>query len=251
MALDPGVAIADGFQRSRTYTGRVLMGLLFVFQLVVLASLNTVLVASRPAAGESARVAFLAPIPTAVAVGIVVVGIGAGSALAVAAARALTRPLSELQTLPSAVFTRRIGWAALSALGAAVVTTTAIVIGFVILIIPGVYLAISFLFVVFAIGVEDASAFDAIPRSWELASGNRWSLLVVFLVVAVASIVASELGAALAAASPVAGQVVSIALLSVVTVVNTGIVADAYIQLRTDGTDGTAAGSPAEHTNPL
>lgn len=105
MALDPGVAIADGFQRSRTYTGRVLMGLLFVYQLVVLASLNTVIVASRPAAGETARVAFSAPISTAVAVGVVVVGIGAGSALAVAAARALTRPLSELQTLPSAVFT--------------------------------------------------------------------------------------------------------------------------------------------------
>lgn len=139
----------------------------------------------------------------------------------------------------------------MSALGAGVVTTSAIVIGFAFLVVPGVYLAISFLFVVFAIGVEDASAFDAIPRSWALASGNRWSLLVVFLVVAVASIVAGELGAAVAAASPVAGQVVSIALLSVVTVVNTGIVADAYIQLRTDGTDGTATGSPVEHTNPL
>lgn len=178
-------------------------------------------------------------------------GIGAGSALSVAAARALTRPLSELQTLPSAVFTRRIGWAALSALGAGVVTTTAIVIGFVFLVIPGVYLAISFLFVVFAIGVEDASAFDAIPRRWALASGNRWSLLVVFLVVAVASIVASELGAALAAASPVAGQVASSALTSVVAIVGTGIVADAYLQLRTDGTNGTATGSPAEHTNPI
>lgn len=251
MSLDIGDAIGDGIQRSLTYTGGVLMGLLFVYQLVYLGSMNAVMRAVLPAEiQESGQFAFAFPIPTALAGSIVVVGMLAGVALYLVASRALTRPHSELHTLPTALFTRRIGRALLSAIGASIVTMVAITIGFVFLVIPGIFLAISFIFVVFAIGVEDERALDSLRRSWALASGNRWSLLAVFLVVAVITAVGSAIGSAISFIDPVAGQVLTVALTSVFAVISYGIFADAFLQLRSNGRRETGESPTITDQNP-
>ena len=67
--------------------------------------------------------------------------------------------------MPAELFTRRIGRATLSAVGANLFIGAAVSVGFVLLVVPGVYLAISFLFAVFVVGVEDERAVDALRRS--------------------------------------------------------------------------------------
>lgn len=151
--------------------------------------------------------------------------------LYIAATWTLTREPDELDSLPTELFTRRIGRAVVSAVGANLVVSVAVTIDFVLLVVPGIYLTISFMFVVFAIGVEDECAIDSLRRSWELAGGDRWSLLALGLLVAVLTGVGSSFGSVLSVVDPVAGQILSLGLTGVFTVVGYGILAEAYLQL--------------------
>lgn len=233
MSLQIGDALSDGIRRSLTYSGGVLMVLTFVYQLVFLGSVNTIFLEILPPEVErSGQLGLALPIPVAAAGVLAVLGLVFGVVLYIAGTRALTREQSELGSLPSDLFTRRIGRASLSAIGANIVASIAITIGFVLLIVPGVFLMISFLFVIFAIGVEDERAIDALRHSWELASGNRWSLLALGLVVGVITSVGSGVGSVFTFISPVIGQVASLALTSVFAIVSYGIFADAYLQVR-------------------
>ena len=92
-------------------------------------------------------------------------------------------------------------------------------------------------------------------RSWALAGGDRWPLLAVLVVVTVVTSVGSGLGGALSTVSPAAGQVASIALSSVLTVVGYGILADTYLQLceekPSDIDPDRTAGTGAHEGDPL
>lgn len=235
MTLQIGDAVGNGIRRAATYTGGVLMGLTFLYQLVFLGSMNTIVREYLPPeAMQSDQLAFAFPIPAPAAGVLAVLALLFGMVMLIATTRAMVRDVEELSTLPSDLFTRRIGRALLSVVGANVVVSIAVVIGFALLIVPGIFLALSFLFVVFAIAVEDERALDAMRRSWQLATGNRWRLFALFLIVVVGSTVVSGLGSLFSVVSPIAGQLVSMALSAVVSIVVYGVLADAYLQLRDD-----------------
>ena len=252
MSLQIGDAIGDGVRRAFTYSGGVLMVLVFGYQLLFVGSVNRITAAFLPAEAQAAGgLGLVLPVPVAVAGGLVAVGFILGTALYLAATRALTRRRSELGSLPSELFTRRIGRATLSALGANLVVSTAVMVGFVFLVVPGLFAALSFLFVVFAVGVEDERAIGAMRRSWELASGDRWPLLGLLIIVAVVTGVGSALGSALSLVDPVAAQVASLALSSVFAVVGYGILADAYLQLSEENPGGPDGGEPTLDADPM
>ena len=232
MSLQIGDALGDGIRRSLTYSGGVLMALTFVYQLLFLGSINAIFVdILPPEAQQSGQLGFALPVPAAVAGVIALLGLAFGIVLYIAATRALTREQSELDSLPGELFTRRMGRALVSAVGANIVVTIAVTIGFILLFVPGIFLAISFIFVIFAVGVEDERAIDALSRSWELASGNRWGLFALGLIVGVVTGVGSSIGSVASFVSPVAGQILSLALTSVFSIVGYGILADAYLQV--------------------
>lgn len=243
MSLQIGDALGDGVRRSLTYSGGVLMVLTFLYQIVFLGSFNTIFSEILPPeAQQSGQLGLTFPIPAAAAGVLAVVGFVLGIVLYIAATRALTREQSELGSLPSELFTRRMGRALISAVGANIIVTIAVTIGFIFLFVPGIFLAISFIFVIFAIGVEDERAMDALRRSWELAGGNRWGLFALGLIVGVITGIASSLGSFLSVINPAAGQIVSLALASVFAIIGYGILADAFLQVRGDksgGGDGT------------
>lgn len=256
-ALQTANATGDGARRAFTHSGGVLMLLMFGYQLLFTGATNTITASFLPAAAQGAAdPGFTLPISVGAAAALAVAGLVAGSVLFVVSARALTRPQSELGTLPSELFIRRVGRATLSALGANLLVGIAVVVRAVLLVVPGVFLALSFLFVVFAIGVEDERAVDAMRRSWALASGRRWPLLGILVVVTVITSVGGGLGGALSTVSP-AAQVASIALSSVLTVVGYGILADAYRQLCEEKPTGPdpdpdrTAGADAREGDPL
>ena len=250
MALQIGDTLGGGIGRAFTYSGVVLMALLFVYQVLFTVAVNSLLLQYLPPeAAESSQFVLSAPIPLAVAGAGVVAGLLLGAALNLIAARALTRKPEALDSMPAELFTRRIGRATLSAVGANLFVGAAVFTGFLLLVVPGVYLAISFLFVVLVIGVEDERAIDAVWRSWALAGGNRWRLLALMVVVVVATVIGSSVGA-LSLVNPVADELLSLVVSAVFGVIGYGILAEAYLRL-TDGPDGgEGAGTPAPDADP-
>ena len=151
MALRIGDTLGGGIGRAFTYSGAVLMALLFVYQVIFTVAVNSLLLRYLPPeAAESSQFVLSATIPPAVAGAGVVAGLLFGVVLYLIAARALTREREALDSLPAALFTRRIGRGTLSAVGANLVIAVAVSVGFLLLVVPGVYLAISILFAVFA-----------------------------------------------------------------------------------------------------
>jgi hypothetical protein len=65
--------------------------------------------------------------------------------------------------------------------------------GFLLLIVPGIYLSVRLSFVYYALMIENRSTFDALSRSWQLTQGHWWklfwSLLVLVLAVSVVALI--------------------------------------------------------------
>lgn len=240
MALHLGRAFERGLRRAATGTGVVLMVLTFVYTAVFSGSINTVFLALLPPnVRGQAQIGFTLPLSMPAAAVLAVVALLFGMAVVIAMTRAFTRAPGE-GGLAADLFTRRIGRAVVSSVGANVVVTVAVSIGFVLLVVPGLFLAVSFSFVVFAIGVEDARAIPALRRSWALARGNRWRLFLIVLVVGVVTGLAGSVGTVLSLANQSAGQLIGLALASVLATLGYGVVADAFVQAReaTDAAEG-------------
>lgn len=244
MALQIGNAIGSGLRRSLSVSGGVLMVLMFAFVLVFMSATNTVfLELLPPEVQETGQFGLTLPVSAAVAGVIAGIAMLLGMVFSITMTRALTREHAELSSFPSELFTRRIGRAIVSMIGASFLIQLAVTIGMVFLLVPGLFLAVSFMFSVYAIGVEDERAIDSLSRSWELASGNRWGLFGLTVIVALAVGVGSGLGTILTSIDPVAGQVATLALTSVLTVLGNGVIADAYVQLRDDEDGGGSGGT--------
>jgi hypothetical protein len=87
-----------------------------------------------------------------------------------------------------------------------------IAIGLLLLIVPGVILALMWIAAIPAMVVEERGVFESMTRSSDLTRGNRMRILAVGLVVLAAYIVIAVIGALLVAAVPVLGVIVMIAL---------------------------------------
>ena len=181
---------------------------------------------------DDAGVDFALPVPTEVAVGLAVVALLLGIGVFLVTARLFARDLATLSSLPGELFTRRLGRAFLSALVVSVVLGVAITVGFAFLIVPGLFLAVSLQFALFAVAVEDTGPIEAFRRSWELASGNRWRLLALVVLFGAVGAVGGASGSLFAFVSPSVGQLASPVFDSVLVILMYGITADSFVQLR-------------------
>jgi hypothetical protein len=246
MALQIGDAIGDGIRRAFSRSGGVLVALMFGYLLVFMGALNAIVLEYLPADGEGTdQFALAFPVPAAVAGVLLGLSLLFGLVVSIAATRALTRDHAERSTVPSELFTRCIGRAMVSMLGAMFLVNPAVSVGFVLLFVPGTFLMVSFMFAVYAIGVEDERAIDSLSRSWQLATGDRWRLFGLTLVVTVGAGIVAGLSGLVTAIEPVVGQEIYLAALSVVVIVANGILADAYVQLRDDDEAGGTGGTEA------
>ena len=91
----------------------------------------------------------------------------------------------ERRTLPGNYFTRNLGWMLVNLIVGYVLFFFVLWIGFILLIVPGIFLLVSLFFWFVIVVVEDRNFYDAFQESWALAKGNRWSLLGVGLAVTV------------------------------------------------------------------
>lgn len=231
MSLQLSTAFTDGLRRVVTKTGGIVFGLYLVFQTVNTVLINTASAAILPAqaAGEFG---LTVPLPAAVAGGLLLGSYLVLAILFVVIARAFARPLRELSTFPSDLYSRRIGRATLSMIGASIIVFISVTVGFVFLIVPGVFLSLCFLLYWYAVAVEDRGAIESLRRSWDLSRGNRLKLLFVFGVLAALGVVTGIIGSvAELAGVPAVGDIVVIIVASLMGLVYQGILASTYLQL--------------------
>jgi hypothetical protein len=216
-------------------SGIVALVLTICYQVVFVGSFNTIIVNRLPPSiqpRDVETIGFTLPLSTEVAAVLGIAALLFGVVVFLVAARLLTRDRSALSSLPGDLFTRRIGRAFLSGLVVSVVLAVTIPLGFALLFVPGLFLTVSLQFALFAVAVEDTGPVDALRRSWELASGNRWRLLALVILFGVLGGFGGAVGSLFAFVSPSAGQLASLAINSVLVILMYGILADAFVQLR-------------------
>jgi MFS family permease len=132
---------------------------------------------------------------------------------------------------------RQLGWVIL----ASFLRGLLIMLGWIILIVPGIMVWLAFCLTLPACVAEKRNAIEAMNRSRDLTRGHRWSLFLLFVVLvvvaAIPSFVATAVGTLAAFAAPGVGVIIRAGLNAVVggfsaTLIAAGI-GCAYVELRT------------------
>lgn len=139
----------------------------------------------------------------------------------------------ETDRLPADAVGRRPLWALLNVFVGYLVFGILVGIGFVLLIIPGIFLLVALWFFDVYVAVEDESFVDALGSSWALTSGNRFALFFLGVFVVIITSVLSWLFSILGAPfGDVSGLLVRQLGASFGTVLGYATTATAYVQLR-------------------
>lgn len=255
MSLSVGDALRDGLGRTFERNGLLLIGVFVVIQLATAVGLDTLTRANleylrRQDALPGGAVAGVGDTSTPFAIGLGVTAallvVFVVALLAEAARIVAVRTLvsDRTDTVPAGYVRRNIGMATLNGFVGGIVVFTLTLIGLVILIVPGVFIAVSFLFTRQEIAVRDVNFVDAMGGSWELAVGNRFELLLIGFVVLIAELVVVVIGAIVGAADPTAAALFSAVAGAVAAVFGIASLSRAYVQLREvdegDADDGDA-----------
>lgn len=198
MPIDIGAALRNGYERTVARNG-----LLFVVILYVISLLNGLITRSLipqtmptgmggpgPGMGPGPGVAPAAP---SLGLSPIVAGILslllAIVSLLVTVAAVRTFVSDETERIPEEYFTHNIVWAVLNLIIGGIIFGIVLAIGFVLLIIPGLFLLVSLFFWNIYVIVEDQSFIEGFRNSWALTGGHRLRLFFLGLIVAVISIV--------------------------------------------------------------
>lgn len=263
MTLDVGRALRDGVDRTVRRAGPTLVLAFLLVGLASAAVTQTVTVGllelapadatdGSPAplfgGAGSAPAPLALPVPLGVAVALWLALAVVHEALRVVAVRVLVG--EEPERVTGAAVRRDLGPATANSLVGNFVATALVLVGFLLLVVPGVFLALSFLFVRQEVAVEGEGFVDAMVGSWTLAAGDRVELFALALVVVgvelLAWLSAAAFGLAGATAMAVAGAVTG----AVAAVFGVAVVSRAYAQLRAEREADVGALGPDDIEEP-
>ncbi|WP_233553926.1 hypothetical protein [Halococcus sp. IIIV-5B] len=238
MGVQIGRALSTGLGKTLTKAGLVFAVVLSIVQIALLATtyrLTEVFLASLDLppgpAGTSTSIPMSVPVSATTAGVLFVVVLLVIQVISIVLIRVMA---ADRQAITRESYTRRMGWVTLNSIAASLVVSLLTLIGFVLLVIPGLFLAMSLLFAVIYVADEDESFVGGIRRSWSLASGNRWRLFGLYLVVMVLFMVVSFATGFVLPSASTASSVVTAVLTAVLTVYLMAVLTDAYRQLRDD-----------------
>ena len=97
----------------------------------------------------------------------------------------------ETETLPRVHFTEGLLWPALNLVVGGIVFAIALAIGFVLLVVPGLFLLVSLFFWEVFVAVDGENFVEGFRRSWSLTGGHRLRLFALGLVVLVVAVIVS------------------------------------------------------------
>ena len=223
--------LKEAANRSVKRNGLILMGILFVLSLFSgLLGAGLVQYAGNqqfvPVDGQTTALVVLPPLVA----GLLSLVVGLVSlVVSIAAIRVFVS--DETERLPRAYFTRNMGWAALNFIVGAIVFGIAVGLGFVALIIPGIFLLVSLFFWSAFVAVEDQNFIEGFRSSWGLTKGHRLKLLLLGIVVALIGAVVGAVFGVGAVGGAFVGFVFAQVASAIVTVFSTAALAAAYTEL--------------------
>lgn len=251
MSLDIGAAITEGVKRLRSRDGLVLVGAFLVVGVLSSVATQSLTVelseallrfAESPDAPPGTDIEVFreqvqqarASSPLAVdvtaagAFGLAfLLGIVA-EALRIVAVRVFYAPADDRPT----DLTRNLAFATVNGFLGGIVVSVLVGIGFVLLVLPGIFLALALFFVRQEIAVEDRNFVDAMAESWALTKGNRLNLLGLVLVLVIIGLVAFVPTLAASAIGQVGTIAVGAVVSPIVTVFAIAATTRAYAQLK-------------------
>lgn len=243
MALNVGDALREGFGRATARNGLVLMVALFLVGAASTAFSQTALVALGDALAELAREQGTTPPPDdAFGAGPLVLPIPAwvagvawvatwlvGQVVNVVAIRTFVSDATR--RVPREFVRRRMGWVIVNVLVGGIVVGVLVIVGLLLLVIPGIFLAVSFYFLNQVIAVEDENFVDAMRESWALTAGDRIEVLALAALLVGLSVGVTLPSIPIGEAFPVLAVVYSLVVSAPVTVYGVATVSRAYVQL--------------------
>jgi hypothetical protein len=249
MSLQLGVALKRGTGRLASRTGLVILAAYAVVMLVYQLSFNTLI--QRALAGmlppgapqTSVPVLLTLPVPSPVAGVLVAVSLLTAAVVGVVAVR--TFVADERERIPRRFLTDRLPFAVANLVVGGIVFGIVVLVGTLLLVVPGIVAYVGFLFMVQYVAVENDNFLTAMRRSWRLTKGSRLRVfllvLVLFAVVFVVTFVVNAVvGVGLGAVFGASARGVTSLVVGMVNVVSTlyllSVVSDAFVQLRV-GTD--------------
>lgn len=189
MSVDIGGLVREGIERTTERNGLLLVGVLFVVGL--LNGLFSASITRGMMPMQAGRPGMLQPGGYAPSLGLspVVAGVlslllGVVSILVTIGA-VRTFVSEETEALPREHFTRNALWTVINLIVGGIVFGIAVGIGFLLLIVPGIFLLVSLFFWNVYVIVEDQNFIEGLQSSWALTGGNRLRLFALGVVVAV------------------------------------------------------------------
>lgn len=237
MSLNIGDTLSTGAEKLGTTAG-IQLGIAYVLlQLITAVGTNsaiaTIDTGTGTGAGGMGAPPLALPIGVAGGAALVTLGLVANIVLTIVAFRTLAHNASELGSIPDGVADGLLKPSVFLVI-AGIVQGIAVFVGFIALIIPGIFIMVSLIFTQVYIAVEDEGPFEALSSSWSLAKGERFPLFGLGVILFVISLLLSIPSAIVQFISPTAGTVLSYVVTGFVSVFSWGVLVAAYQQLRTE-----------------
>lgn len=184
MDLSPGDVLKDGINRVTATNGLMFIGLFTIVGVLGVVLLNSLLAATGAMADDPAVshpvIQEIGAAMPAIGIGIVWLALIAVSAsINIAALRTFVS--GERDVIPTTYFKHNIAFAVANLIIGGVLFAAGMLVGLLLLVIPGIFLAVSLWFFDVYIAVEDENFLDAFAASWHLTSGHRFSLFLIGL----------------------------------------------------------------------
>lgn len=231
-------ALSSGASKTLTKAGLTFVVVLGVMQIALIATTNRLTEAflasldlPSGAAQTSTSVPMSLPVSATVAGVLAVVILLAFQVITIVLIRVMA---ADEQTITRESYTRKMGWVFLNSIAGSIIISILTSIGFVLLVIPGLFLTMSLLFTVIYIADEDENFINGIQDSWNLASGNRWRLFGLYLIVIIGFMIVSFASGFVLPAASVASSIVTAVLTTIMVVYLMAVLTDVYRQLRSE-----------------
>ena len=251
MALQIGSTLEEAGYRLFSRTGAILLAALLALLMSLQALVNTILATTytRLGYGEIAAVLPLTlDIPLSVAGAGIAVGFVVSLYLTIVSFRTFAGDARD--SFPAGAFTRNVPLAMVNVFVGGIVYGLLVFFGSLLLLIPGIFAYVAFIFTVPYVIVDDRNFVAALKESYRLTEGDRVGMFVLlFIVVAVGALLGGVVGlvGALALPQP-ASQLPTVVIQPLVSLYSTAVIAVAFEQLHE--TDGMPPSAPSEDGTP-
>lgn len=231
MSLNIGDALSTGAEKLTTAAG-IQLGIAYVvLQLLTAIGTNSAIATVDTAGADGMATPALA-LPIGVAGGAALATLAGilSVALTIVVLRTMAHDTAKLGSIPAGVADGMLKtWVFIVV--AAIVQGIAVFVGFVALIIPGIFIMVSLIFTQVYIAVEGEGPFEALGSSWGLAKGNRFPLFGLGVILFVISLLVSIPATLVALAVPTAGTILNYVISGFVSIFTSAVLVAAYQQL--------------------